>query len=260
MFYTVISTKTKRNKKMSNPFELIETNQEKTVIKVISMSESGDDAVRHIAKQIDGMDFIYFDAIENTTNLHDVLNGADMVFLIGATTNDSKLNEISEIALELKILTIVVVTKPIDVSKNITQLLCHVDESKTLNDVLLESVQGITDCVFCPGMINVDFSDIQRVLSGKSRAIISVNSEFGENRAFKATKQAMSSPLFHDIDLKTVCGILVNISASDMGIMEFSEIGDIVTENLSEDCTVKIGMSIKPDLDDTINVAIVMAV
>ena len=244
---------------MSDSFELIDTYQNDAVIKIISLSESGDEAVRHIAKQIDGMDFIYFAAIENTANLREILNGVDMVFLIGAT-NDSELNDIAEIAFELKILTIVVVTKPIDVSKNITQLLCHVDEGRTLNDVLLESVQGITDCVIHPAMINVDFSDIKCVLLGESRAIISVNSEFGENRAFKATKQAMSSPLFHDVDLKTVRGILVNISASDMGIMEFSEIGDIVTENLSEDCTVKIGTSIKPDLDDTIKVAIVMAV
>jgi cell division protein FtsZ len=244
---------------MEDAFDLPETNQENVVIKVISVSESSDSALRNMEKQIDGVNFIYFDAIENTENIHEILNDADMVFLIGAT-NDSKLNDIAEIAFELKILTLAIVTKPFEVSKNITQLLCHVDEGKTLNEVLLESIQGITDCVIYPAMINVDFSDIKRVLLGESRAIISVNSEFGENRAFKATKQAMSSPLFHDVDLKTVCGILVNISASDMGIMEFSEIGDIVTENLSEDCTVKIGTSIKPDLDDTIKVAIVVAV
>ncbi|MGB4498352.1 MAG: hypothetical protein WBI40_06615 [Methylococcaceae bacterium] len=246
---------------MKDAFDLVDIYNKNVVIKVISVSESSNDAVRNLEKQIDGVNFIYFDAIENTVNICEILNDTDMVFLIGAT-NDSQISEIVDCASELKILTIVVVAKllSLNASKNITQLLCHIDESKTLNDVLLESVQGITDCVFCPGMINVDFFDIQLVLSGKSRAIISVNSEFGENRAFKATKQAMSSPLFHNVDLKTVCGVLVNISASDMSIMEFSEIGDIVTENLSEDCTVKIGMSIKSDLDDTINVSVVVAI
>jgi cell division protein FtsZ len=243
---------------MSNPFELVDTDQENTVIKVISMSESSDDALRNMKKQIDGMDFIYFDAIENTANIREILNDADMVFLIGAT-NNSKLNDIAEIAFELKILTLAVVTKPFEVSKNITQLLCHVDEGKTLNDVLLESVQGITDCMIHPGFINVDFSDVEQVLSGESRAIISVNSATGKNRANNATKQALASPLFREVNLKNAPAILVNISADDMGLTEFNDVGDVICESSSEDCTIKIGSSVKPDLGEAMSIMIVFA-
>jgi cell division protein FtsZ len=243
---------------MNDAFELIETNQENTVIKVISMSESGDDALRNMKKQIDSMDFIYFAAIENTTNLREILNGVDMVFLIGAT-NDSKLNDIAEIAFELKILTLAVVTKPFEVSKNITQLLCHVDEGKTLNDVLLESVQGITGCVIHPGFINVDFSDVEQVLSGESRAIISVNSATGKNRAREAVEKAMNSPLFREADLKNAPAILVNISASEIGLAEFNDVGDVILEQASENASVKIGTSVKPDLGEAMSIVIVFA-
>lgn len=245
---------------MNNAFELLENNQEKVIIKIISVSESGDNAVRNMEKQIDGIDFIYFDAIENKANLRDVLNGTDMVFLIGAT-DESKINEIAEITIELKALTIAIVTKlfPLEASKNITQLLCHVDEGKTLNDVLLESVQGITDCVIHPGMMNVDFSDVQQVLSGESRAIISVNSATGENRASNATKQALASPLFREADLKNAHAVLVNISASDMGLAEYDEVGDVICESLSEDASFKLGMSINPNLGDVMEVSVVVA-
>jgi cell division protein FtsZ len=245
---------------MNNAFELVDTYQKNVVIKIISMNESSDDAVRNIEKQLDGMDFIYFDAIENGANLREILNGVDMVFLICAT-NDSKLNDIADITLELKILTIAVVTKPIplDASKNITQLLCHVDEGKTLNDVLLESVQGITGCVIHPGFINLDFSDVEQVLSGESRAIISVNFATGENRASNATKQALASPLFREADLKNARAVLVNISASDMGLAEFNEVGDVILEQASKNASVKIGMSVKPDLGEAISIVIVFA-
>jgi cell division protein FtsZ len=150
------------------------------------------------------------------------------------------------------------VTKPIEVSKNITQLLCHIDEGKTLNDVLLESVQGITDCVIHPGFINLDFSDVEQVLSGESRTIISVNSETGENRASNATKKALASPLFREADLKNAHAVLVNISSSDMGLAEFNDVGGVILEQASENASVKIGMSIKPDLGEVMNVVVVV--
>ena len=233
---------------MSGAFELVDTYNTNVVIKVISVSENGDDAVRNIEKQIDGVDFVYFDAIEN---IREILNDTDMVFLIGAT-NDSNINETAEITSELDILTIAVVTKlhSFDTSKNITQLLCN---------ELGNSITGITSLLLNPGMINVDLEDIRIIMLGKSNAISSSSSATGENRAMEAVQQAISSPIFADIDLKTASGVLVSISASNMGIMEFSEIGDIVTENLSENCTVKIGMSINPDLGDVMEVSVVAA-
>lgn len=242
---------------MNGAFELVDTYSTKVVIKIISMRGSSDDAVRNIEKQIHGVDCIYSDAIEN---IREILSDTDMVFLIGAT-DDSKIKGISDITGELKILTLAVVTEffSLDASKNITQLLCHVDEGKTLNDVLLESVQGITGCVIHPGFINVDFTDVQQVLSGESRAIISVNSATGENRASDATKQALASPLFREADLKNARAVLVNISAGDMGLAEFNDVGDVVSKTLSDDVRIKIGMSVKLDLGEAMSVVIVFA-
>jgi cell division protein FtsZ len=244
---------------MKDAFDLIEINQEKVIIKIISVSKSSDDAVRNMEKQLDGVDCIYFDVIENAANIREILNDTDMMFLIGAT-NDSQISEIVNCASELNILTIAVVTEfmPFDANKNITQLLCYVDEGKTLSDVLRESVQGITDCVIRPGFINVDFSDVEQVLSGKSRAIISISAATGENRARDATKQALASPLFRDVDLKKVDSILVNIFCSSIGLAEFNDVGDVVLEQVSESASVKIGMSDNPDLEEVIDVAIVV--
>jgi cell division protein FtsZ len=245
---------------MEGAFELVDTYNTKVVIKIISMSNSSDDAVRNFEKHIDGVNFIYSDAIENT-NIREILNGTDMVFLIGAT-NDSKLNEIAEITLELKILTIAVVTDfiTLDTSKNITQLLCYVDEGKTLNNILCESVQNITNLLVHAGMINVDLEDIRIVLFGKSSAMISASSAISENRAIIATKQALASPLFHDVDLKTVSSVLVNISAENMGQCEFDGVGSVIHNNFSENVKIKIGMSINEDLGEVINVTVVVAV
>lgn len=236
---------------MNGAFDLYEPNQEKVVINVISVSEGGDDALRNMEKHIDGVDFIYFDAIDNT-NIREILNDANMVFLIGAT-NDSKLNAIAEIVSDLNILTIAVVTKflSFDGRKNITQLLC---------DDLLNSITGITNLIVHAGMINVDLDDIRAVLFGKSRAMISTSSATGESRATDATKQALASPLFRDVDLKTVSSVLVNIVAEEMYLREFDGVGSVILEQASESASVKIGMSIKPDLGEAINVAVVVAV
>jgi cell division protein FtsZ len=259
MFYTGTSTKTKMNKNMNGAFDLYKPKQEKVVIKVISVSEGGEDALRNMEKQMDGVDFVYFDAIENT-NIREILNDANLVFLIGAT-DDSKINVISEIALELNILTIAVVTTWIsDASKNITQLLCHVDEGKTRNDALLESIQGITDCLVHPGMINVDLSDLEQVLAAKSRAIFSIKSANGDNRARDAIEQALASPLFQQTDLKNASAVFVNIAASDMSMGEFSDVGGVIEFNVSENTRIKIGMSIDENLGEVMRVAVVVAV
>jgi cell division protein FtsZ len=211
-------------------------------------------------KQIDGVDFIYFDAIENTENIREILNDANLVFLIGAT-NDSQINIISEIALELNILIIAVVTTWIsNASKNIKQLLCHVDEGKTRNDSLLESVQGITDCVVNPGMINVDLSDLEKVLAGKSRAIFSAYSATGENRASDVIKKALASPLFQEVDFKNSSAMFANIATSEMNFGELNDVGSVLESNVSENAMIKLGMSINENLGEVMNVAVVVAV
>lgn len=234
---------------MEGAFDLGNTEQENVVIKVISVNESGDDAVRNLEKQIDGVDFVYFDAIENT-NIREILNDANMVLLIGAT-NDSKLNDIAEIVSDLNILTIAVVTKFFSFdAKNITQLLC---------DDLLNSITGITNLIVHAGMINVDLEDIRTVLFGKSSAIGRSSSATGENRGTDATKQALASPLFRDVDLKTVSNVLVNIAAADMTMGELGDVDSVIRNNFSANVRIKLGMSINPDLGDVINVSVVVA-
>jgi cell division protein FtsZ len=132
-----------------------------------------------------------------------------------------------------------------------------IDAFKAANDVLLDAVQGITDLIVHPGMINVDFADVRTVMSGMGAAIMGTGSATGEHRAREAAEKAIACPLLEDINLKGARGILVNISASDMGMAEFSEVGDIVSAFASEDATIKIGMSINPDLDDEIKVTVV---
>lgn len=125
------------------------------------------------------------------------------------------------------------------------------------NDVLLDAVQGITELITHPGMINVDFADVRTVMSGMGAAIMGTGSSSGENRARDAAEKAIACPLLEDINLQGAGGILVNISAADMGIAEFNEVGNIVHEFASEDAIIKIGTAIDPDLGDELKVTVV---
>jgi cell division protein FtsZ len=230
-------------------------------------------------------------AEENKNRIREVLEGADMVFLtagMGGGTGTGAIPVIAEIARGMGILTVAVVTKPfafegkkkLDVAeKGIAELERYVDSLITIpnqkllpvlgnkvslmdafkaaNDVLLDAVQGITELIVHPGMINVDFADVRTVMSGMGAAIMGTGSATGEHRAREAAEKAIACPLLEDINLKGARGILVNISATDMGMAEFTEVGDIVAAFASEDATIKIGMSINPDLDDEIKVTVV---
>jgi cell division protein FtsZ len=230
-------------------------------------------------------------AEENKARIREVLEGADMVFLtagMGGGTGTGAIPVVAEIARSMGILTVAVVTKPFlfegkkkqdSAEKGIIELerfvdslitipnqkllpvlgnkVSLIDAFKAANDVLLDAVQGITDLIVHPGMINVDFADVRTVMSGMGAAIMGTGSATGEHRAREAAEKAIACPLLEDINLKGARGILVNISASDMGMAEFSEVGDIVSAFASEDATIKIGMSINPDLDDEIKVTVV---
>lgn len=240
---------------MEGAFELVDTYSTEVVIKIISVSESCDDAVRNIEKQIDGVDCTYSDAIEN---IREILNDTDMVFLVGITS-EAEIQAIAEIALDYNVLMLAVVTTPlafeIDKNLNVTELLCS-------SNALLESIKGITDTVVNPGMINVDLDDIRHVLFGQSHAIAGSYSALGENRATVATQQAMSSPLFNEINWDIVRGVVANISASDMFIREFDEVGCVLQEKLSnnKDVSIKLGTSINENLGDVIEISVVVAI
>jgi len=230
-------------------------------------------------------------AEENKDRIKEVIEGADMLFLtagMGGGTGTGAIPVIAEVAREMNILTVAVVTKPFDFegkkkmavaeagiaelekyvdslitipNQKLLPVLGHnvslIDAFKAANDVLLDAVQGITELITHPGMINVDFADVRTVMSGMGAAIMGSGSASGENRARNAAEKAIACPLLEDINLQRARGILVNISAADMGIAEFDEVGNIVHEFASEDAIIKIGTAIDPDLDDEIKVTVV---
>ena len=230
-------------------------------------------------------------AQENKDRIKEVLQGADMVFLtagMGGGTGTGAIPVIAEIARDMGILTIAVVTKPflfegkkkqavaeqgiLELEKYVDSLITIPNQKllpvlgnnvslmsafKAANDVLLDAVQGITELIVHPGMINVDFADVRTVMSGMGAAIMGSGVASGEHRAREAAEKAIACPLLEDINLQGARGILVNISASDMGIAEFDEVGNIVHEFASEDAIIKIGMAVDPSLGDELKVTVV---
>lgn len=230
-------------------------------------------------------------AEENRERLREVMEGADMIFLtagMGGGTGTGAIPIIAEIARELGILTVAVVTKPFEfegrkkmivAEKGIAELEQYVDSLITIpnqkllpvlgsdvslanafkaaNNVLLDAVQGITELIVHPGLINVDFADVRTVMAGMGAAIMGTATATGENRARKAAEKAIACPLLDDINLQGARGILVNISAADVGMAEFTEVGDIMARFASEDAVVKIGTAIDHTLGDHIKVTVV---
>ncbi|MCF6202271.1 MAG: cell division protein FtsZ [Methylococcaceae bacterium] len=230
-------------------------------------------------------------AEENRAHIKEVLEGADMVFLtagMGGGTGTGAISVIASVAKELGVLTVAVVTKPFDfegkkktsvADAGIRELEKHVDSLITIpnqkllpvlgnnlsllnafkaaNNVLLDAVQGITELITNPGLINVDFADVKTVMSNMGPAIMGSGTSSGDNRAREAAEKAIACPLLEDINLQGANGILVNISASDIDLTEFDEIGSIMHAYASEEADMKIGTAINPDMGDEIKVTVV---
>jgi cell division protein FtsZ len=229
-------------------------------------------------------------ALEDRDRIAEVLSGADMVFItagMGGGTGTGAAPVVAEIARELEILTVAVVTKPfgfenrMDVAEaGIAQLSRFVDSLITIpnaklmavlgertpilaafgaaNDVLLGAVQGIADLIIRPGMINVDFADVRTVMSEMGMAMMGTGRARGENRARDAAEAAIRSPLLEDIDLHGARGILVNVTAGpDLSIGEFSDVGEIIAEFASDQATVVVGTVIDPEMNDELKVTVV---
>jgi len=230
-------------------------------------------------------------ALEDRDRIIELLSNTDMVFItagMGGGTGTGAAPVIAEIAKELGVLTVAVVTKPFifEMKKRmkvaedgINELRQHVDSLiivpndkvlsvmkgkklteafKAANDVLHGAVQGIAELMTCPGLINVDFADVRTVMSEKGMSMMGSGVGQGEDRAIRAAELAVSSPLLEDVDLSGAKGILVNITSSDdMSIDEFSEVGSVVQEFAADDATVVIGTAIDPELKDEIRVTVV---
>ncbi|CAL7960741.1 cell division protein FtsZ [Gammaproteobacteria bacterium] len=232
-------------------------------------------------------------AEENREVIRDILAGTDMVFLtagMGGGTGTGAAPIFAEVAKELGILTVAVVTKPfvfegrkrmLIADEGIKKLTANVDSLITIpnnkllpvlgknisllsafkaaNDVLLGAVQGIAELITKPGLINVDFADVRTVMSEMGMAMMGTANASGENRARIAAEAAISSPLLEDIDFSGAGGVLVNITAGpNMSIGEFEEVGDVVKSFTSENATVVVGTVIDPEMTDELRVTVVV--
>lgn len=233
-------------------------------------------------------------AMEDRERIAELLNGADMVFItagMGGGTGTGGAPVVAQIAKELGILTVAVVTRPFPfegpkrmrvAEEGMKELSEHVDSLITIpnekllsvlgknaslltafsaaNDVLLGAVQGIAELITSPGIINVDFADVRTVMSEMGMAMMGTGGATGENRARDAAEKAIRSPLLEDIDLHGARGILVNITAGpDLSIGEFNDVGATVQEFASQDATIVVGTSIDMELTDELRVTVVAA-
>jgi cell division protein FtsZ len=311
-------------------FELMDGYSETAIIKVIGVGGGGGNAVAHMVRiGIEGVDFICANtdaqalknarvktglqigcnitkglgaganpevgrqaAIEDRDRIHEVIEGADMLFItagLGGGTGTGAAPIIAQLAKELGILTVAVVTRPFDMEgtkrmrvadQGIAELGKHVDSLITIpnekllsvlgpqttlldafraaNEVLQGAVQGIAELITRPGLINVDFADVRTVMSEMGMAMMGSGVATGEDRARVAAEAAISSPLLEDINLAGANGILVNVTAGmDLSIGEFQEVGDTVKQFASDDATVVVGTVIDPEMSQEIRVTVV---
>ncbi len=230
-------------------------------------------------------------AVEDRDRIREVLTGADMVFItagMGGGTGTGGAPVVAEVAKEMGILTVGVVTKPfsfeqkkrMDVAEaGIENLSQYVDSLITIpndrlqkvlgdvsmmeafraaNNVLKNAVQGIADMIQRPGIINVDFADVRTVMSEQGLAMMGTGSAKGEDRARMAAEMAIHSPLLDDVNLQGARGVLVSIAANeDMRLSEFTTVGDLVQQFASDNATVVIGTILDPELGDEMRVTVV---
>jgi len=132
------------------------------------------------------------------------------------------------------------------------------DAFATANDVLRNAVQGISELITSPGLINVDFADVKTVMSEMGQAMMGAASAAGANRAVEAAHNALSSPLLEDTNIHGAKGILVNVTAGpDLSIGEFGAVGGMIRDMASDDATVVIGTSIDSNMKDELRVTMV---
>ena len=308
-------------------FDMVDNAALGTVIKVVGVGGAGGNAVQHmINKGVSGVEFIAANtdaqalavssagniiqigdsglgagmrpevgrqlAEQSRSRIEDALRGAHMVFIaagMGGGTGTGAAPVVAQLAKEMGILTVAVVTKPFPFEgrrrmqvalKGIEELSQHVDSLITIpneklitvlgrnatmiqafraaNDVLQGAVQGIADLIVRPGLINVDFADVRTVMSEMGLAMMGTGTARGDDRAQAAAEAAIQNPLLDDVNLAGANGILVNITAgADFTMAEFDEIGRTIDGFASEDATVVVGTVLDPDMQDEVRVTVV---
>jgi cell division protein FtsZ len=228
-------------------------------------------------------------AVENREQLAKAFQGADMIFIaagMGGGTGTGAASVIAEVAREVGALTVGVVTKPFTregklrltkAEEGIKELKKYVDSLivipndrllglagksmsildafKPSDDVLRQAVQGISDLITTSGLINVDFADVQSIMSERGMAMMGIGIANGENRAVDAATRAISSPLLEDIEISGAKGVLVNISGSSgMTMDEFDAASRVIHEKVHEDANIIIGLVIDEALGEHIKI------
>ena len=231
-------------------------------------------------------------AMEDRDRIVELIEGSDMIFItagMGGGTGTGAAPIVAQVAKELGILTVAVVTKPFEMEGNkrtslaeqgINELHKYVDSLitipnqklltvlggdmtlldafKTANQVLQGAVQGIAELITRPGMINVDFADVRTVMAETGMAMMGSGQASGENRARAAAEAAISSPLLEDVNLSGAHGLLINVTAGmDLRTSEFHLVGETVKQFASDDATVVVGYVIDPEMTDQIRVTVV---
>ncbi|HEY2961048.1 MAG TPA: cell division protein FtsZ [Pyrinomonadaceae bacterium] len=231
-------------------------------------------------------------ALEDTDKIIEVLEGADMVFVttgLGGGTGTGAAPIVASLATELDALTVAVVTKPFHfegrrrmqqadhglrelrecVDTVITipneRLLHTVDRGVSLSDsfrvaddVLRQAVQGISDLITVPGLINLDFADVKSIMQGMGMALMGAGRATGENRAIEATQQAISSPLLEEATIQGAKGVLINITGGpDLTLFEVNAASSIIRESADDDANIIFGAVIDETLTDEMKITVI---
>jgi cell division protein FtsZ len=231
-------------------------------------------------------------ALEDTDKLIEALDGADMVFVttgLGGGTGTGAAPVIASLASELGALTIAVVTKPFKfegkkrqlqaergleelrdcVDTVITipneRLLATIARSTSLNeafisadDVLRQAIQGISDLILVPGLINLDFADVKTIMAGMGIAIMGTGMADGESRALDAAQRAISSPLLEDASVKGARGVIINVTGgTDLSLIEVSEASAIIQEAAHEDANIIFGAVVDPKMEGKVKITVI---
>jgi cell division protein FtsZ len=231
-------------------------------------------------------------ALEDTEKLIEALDGADMVFVttgLGGGTGTGAAPVIASLASELGALTIAVVTKPFKfegkkrqvqsergleelrecVDTVITipneRLLATIGRTTSLNeaftsadDVLRQAIQGISDLILVPGLINLDFADVKTIMAGMGLAIMGTGTADGENRAVAAANAAISSPLLEDASVRGARGVIINVTGgSDLSLVEVSEASSIIHEAAHEEANIIFGAVVDPKMEGRVKITVI---
>ncbi|TVR03439.1 MAG: cell division protein FtsZ [Spirochaetaceae bacterium] len=231
-------------------------------------------------------------ALEDKEEIQNIIRGADMVFItagMGGGTGTGAAPIIAEVAREMGILTVAVVTKPFDfegrrkkqlAEEGIAKLRAAVDTLITIpnqhllkiverrtpikeafliaDDVLRQGVQGISDLITKPGEINIDFADVKTIMNGRGDALMGIGVGNGENRAVDAATNAINNPLLEDARIEGAKGILVNVSGGvDFSLSEYEEVLNIITANADDDALIIAGSAVDELMDNEVKVTVI---